>query len=100
MKTISSSAAKFIYKQMLNNPEADPEAIAEENDLWLADEWTHVGHCIVTCLENPKLVEGFKKNPKMLDALIGKTMKAANMTVDAELIRELMPLIINAHFRL
>jgi Asp-tRNA(Asn)/Glu-tRNA(Gln) amidotransferase B subunit len=98
MKTISNSAAKFIYKRLMNHPDLDPEQIAEEQDLWLADEWTHVGYCILTCLDNQKLVEGFKKNPKMLDSLIGKTMKAANMTVDAELIRELMPLIVKAYF--
>lgn len=98
---ISGSAAKFVYKQMVDrhNLGINPEDIVNEYDLWLVDEWTHVGCCIVVCLENLKLVEGYKKgNQKLADALVGRTMKFANMTVDAELIRELMPLIINAYW--
>lgn len=76
-----------------------PEEIADAKDLWLADEWTHVGYCIVVCLENQKLVEAYKKgNAKVFDALLGKTIKLSNMTVDPELIRELLPLIISAYF--
>lgn len=95
------SAAKFVYKQLAANPDKNqsPEQIVKENDLWLVDEWTHVGYCIIVCLENPKLIESFNKgNSKILDALLGKVIKLSNMTVDAELIKELLPLVIQNHF--
>ena len=99
---ISKSAAKFVYHKLVESgdKETKPIDIVEENDLWLSDEWTHVGYCLVVCLENMKLVEGFKKgNTKLLEALIGKTIKYANMTVDAELIRDLMPMLIHYYWR-
>lgn len=98
---ISQSAAKFIHKILVErrDPNLRVVDIVNEYDLWLADEWTHVGCCIVVCLENMKLVEGYKKgNKKLADALIGRVMKFANMTVDAELIKELMPLIIDSYW--
>lgn len=98
---ITISAAKTIYRKMVeaNDPNLNSEDIANELDLWIVDEWTHAGCCIVVCLENTKLVEGVKKgNQKLIESLIGKTMKFANMTVDAELIRELMPMIIKAYW--
>lgn len=99
-------ACKVIYKQLVDrykNGEdtsaIDPIDLANDQDLWLIDEWSHVGYCIVTCLDNPKLIETYNKGGhKVLDTLIGKTIKLANMTVDAELIKELMPMIIAAHF--
>jgi Asp-tRNA(Asn)/Glu-tRNA(Gln) amidotransferase B subunit len=100
-KGISKSAAKFVYSILVDrkNLESKPEDIVNEYDLWLADEWAHVGCCIVVCLDNMKLVEGYKKgNKKLADALVGRTMKFANMTIDAELVQELMPLIINRYW--
>lgn len=101
---ITSPAAKFIYKTMVEafkqGKEVLPLAIAKENDLWLVDEWTHVGYCVLTCLDNMKLVETYcKGNPKVMDALIGKAIKFANMTVEPELIKDLMPLVIERHFK-
>jgi Asp-tRNA(Asn)/Glu-tRNA(Gln) amidotransferase B subunit len=50
-------------------------------------------------LENKKLVDSYVKgNHKVLDAWLGKTIKIANMTADPELIKELLPIIIEAHF--
>lgn len=103
---ITMAAAKFIYKQIVERHKKgedtstiSPTDLVEEQQLWLADEWTHVGFCILTCLENPKLIESYNKgNHKVMDALLGKTIKAANMTVDAELVKELLPGIIEAYF--
>ncbi len=98
------AAAKAIHRICVEHyrqtgEHLSPEQVAEEHDLWIADEWTHVGHCILTCLENPKLIENYRKgNPKILDVLVGKTLKSANMTVDPALVRELMPLIIERHW--
>lgn len=105
-KSITMAAAKSIYKELVTRFKAgedtsmlEPKDLAEEHDLWLCDEWTHVGHCIIVCLNNKKLIDTYNKgNKKILDTLIGKTIKEANMTVDAELVKELMPLIIDAHF--
>ena len=97
-QSITMAAAKFISQDMMNKPEADPVDIANKHDLWLVDEWTHVGMCVLVCLENEKLVNSFAKNPKVLDALLGKVIKFANKTVDPELIKELLPLVIKAHF--
>jgi Asp-tRNA(Asn)/Glu-tRNA(Gln) amidotransferase B subunit len=105
-KCITNAAAKSIYKELVERYKAGEDTssiqildLVEEHDLWLCDEWTHVGHCIVVCLENKKLIDAYNKgNKKVMDALIGKTIKASNMTVDAELIKELMPLIIEVHF--
>lgn len=104
---ITMAAAKFIYKLIVlrgkNGEDTSQLSIldlVEENELWLVDEWTHVGYCIVVCLENKKLIDTYNKgNHKVMDSLIGKTIKLANMTVDAELIKELMPEIINAYFK-
>lgn len=92
------AAAKFVYKQLIGKPDLTPLDVVIEHDLWLVDEWTHLGLCIVVCLENPKLIQSFQKNPKILDSLLGKVIKLSNMTVDPELIRELLPLVIEAHF--
>lgn len=105
-KGITNGAAKSIYKELVDRGKAGEDTssieildLVEEHDLWLSDEWTHVGNCIVVCLDNKKLIDSYNKgNIKVMDALIGKTIKAANSTVDAELIKELMPLIIAAHF--
>lgn len=105
-KGITNGAAKSIYKELVERGKAGEDTstievldLIEEQDLWLSDEWTHVGNCIVVCLDNKKLIDNYNKgNIKVLDALIGKTIKAANSTVDAELIKELMPLIIAVHF--
>lgn len=103
---ITMAAAKFIYKQIVerykkgeDTSTINPADLVEEQQLWLADEWTHVGFCIMTCLENQKLIDTYNKgNHKVMDALLGKTIKMANMTVDAELIKELLPGIIAAYF--
>ena len=105
-KGITNAAAKAVYKQLVDRSKTGEDTssveilpLIEEQDLWLADEWTHVGHCILTCLDNKKLIDSYNKgNKKVMDALIGKTIKSANCTVDAELVKELMPLIIEAHF--
>ena len=103
---ITMAAGKFVYRQLVERwkkgedvSDASIAQLVDEQDLWLVDEWTHLGCCIVICLENAKLVENYKKgNQKVFEALVGKTIKYANMTVDAELIRELLPLVIEAHF--
>jgi Asp-tRNA(Asn)/Glu-tRNA(Gln) amidotransferase B subunit len=103
---ITMAAGKFVYKQLVerykkgeDTSNISPQDLVEEQDLWLVDEWTHVGFCIMTCLDNPKLIESYNKgNHKVMDALLGKTIKLANMTVDAELVKELLPMIIAAHF--
>jgi Asp-tRNA(Asn)/Glu-tRNA(Gln) amidotransferase B subunit len=102
MSGISPAAAKLIYKQMVEGnergEELQPTQLAEAQGLWIADEWTHVGMCILVCLDNKKLANNYKSGQlKVLDTLVGKTIKFANMTVDGELIKELMPLIINAY---
>lgn len=105
-KGITNGAAKLIYKQLVERAKAGEDtssieilSLVEEQDLWLSDEWTHVGHCILACLDNKKLIDNYNKgNKKVMDALIGKTIKSAGATVDAELVIELMPLIINQYF--
>ncbi len=98
MNGITMAAAKFVYNK-IKGSDKNPLDVVNEFDLWLADEWTHVGFCCLTCIESQKLVEQYKKgNLKVFDSLVGKTIKMANMTVDPELVRELLPLIIQAHF--
>lgn len=95
---ITMAAAKFVYNK-IKGTDKNPLDVVNEHDLWLADEWTHVGFCCIVCLENQKLVDTYKKgNVKVFDSLVGKTIKLANMTVDPELVRELLPLIIQVHF--
>jgi Asp-tRNA(Asn)/Glu-tRNA(Gln) amidotransferase B subunit len=102
-KGITMPACKYIYKKLVDYYEknnqicpTDVEDFAEAEGLWAVDEWGHVGACIVTCLDNKKLVNQYKLGQvKVLDTLVGKTIKQAFMTVDGELIKELMPLIIN-----
>ncbi len=105
-KSISLSAAKFVYRSMIerykNGEDISniiPIDIVNELDLWLADEWTHVGHCILVCINNAKMVEIYRKgNVKILDALMGKILKQSNMTLEPELIKELLPLTIDLYF--
>lgn len=105
-KGITLAAAKSIYKEVVARTRAGEDTsqiefinLVEDQQLWVVDEWSHVGYCILVCLDNKKLIDNYHKgNKKVLDTLIGKTIKAANMTVDAELIKELMPLIIDHHF--
>lgn len=105
-KGITLAAAKFVYKTLVerhkkgeDTSNLSVEDLVNEYDLWMADEWSHVGYCIVSCLDNVKLIESYNKgNVKVMDSLIGKTIKLSNMTVDPELIKELMPLIINCYF--
>lgn len=95
------AASKLVYKTLVERKDLSlkVEDIVNELDLWMLDEWSHVGCCIMVCLENSKLVEGYKKGQaKLLDSLIGKTMKYANMKVDAGYIKELMPLIITTYW--
>jgi len=100
------AAVKFIYRHLVDLHKKGEDTsnfniinFIDENDLWLADEWTHVGCCIVVCLDNTKLIASLNKGQtKVLESLIGKTIKYANMTVDAELIRELLPIIIEVYF--
>lgn len=102
---ITMSAAKFVYKQLAeatknNQPNPNVIDIVNDQELWLSDEWTHVGFIILVCLENQKLIDTYNKgNLKIIDSILGKTIKFANMTVDAELIRELIPLVIQRHFK-
>lgn len=104
---ITMAGAKFIFRicvehfnktgQFLEKPAAE---IADEHDLWLVDEWTHLGYAIVTCLNNPKLVTSFLKgNTKVLDTLLGMTIRSANMTVDPEYIKEMIPAVIDRWFK-
>ena len=56
------SAAKFVYKQLAEatkNNDFDKSVIeiVAGQDLWLADEWVHVGYIILVCLENQKLID-------------------------------------------
>lgn len=102
MPGISTAAAKVIYKKMVEankkGVELNPADLAEADDLWLSDEWTHVGMCVLVCLDNKKLANNYKLGQtKVLDTLVGKTIKFANMTVDGELIKELMPNIIYSY---
>lgn len=105
-KGITAAASKFILK-ILRERRADGEdtseisiiAIIDEHDLWMCDYWGHLGYCLTTLLENEKMVAGFKKgNAKILDVLVGKTIKSSNMTVDAELITEMIPTVISLYF--
>lgn len=103
---ITMAAAKFVFKMIVERGKKGEDTsniqiidIVNEHDLWLVCEWTHVGFCCLVCLDNKKLIESYNKgNHKIMDTLIGKTIKMANMTVDPELVKELMPLIIGAHF--
>lgn len=107
MKGITYTAGKLLYRTIVERYKAgedtsqlDPADLAEEMGLWLADEWTHLGHCLVTCIENPKLVKAFQAGQtKVLQTLIGKAMKSANMTVDAEVLQEMLPWVIERYFQ-
>jgi len=103
---ITMAAAKYVYKHLVELHKKGEDTsnfniinFVDENHLWMVDEWTHVGCCIVVCLDNAKLIDSLNKGQnKVLESLIGKTIKYANMTVDAELIRELLPIIIEVYF--
>lgn len=103
---ITMAACKFIYRLYVDHfdktgqyLEKTVTELAEEYDLWVVDGWSHLGYAIVTCLENPKLIDSYNKgNQKVLDTLIGKTVRSANMTVDPELIKEIIPHIITKWF--
>ena len=99
--SITGAAAKFIYKTLRDAKDTNLTAldVVREHDLWLVDEWTHVGFIILACLDNIKLISAYNKgNIKVMDALIGKTIKMGNMTVDAEYVKEMLPIIIEVHF--
>ena len=61
---------------------------------------THIGYCILVCLENTKILISYKKNGyvKLLDTLTGKVMQLANNTVGAKFTKELLPNIIAVNF--
>lgn len=96
---ISPAAAKFVYKTIRGTFKS-PRDVVEELDLWVVDEWTHVGFCVLVCLENKKIVDSYikKGDVKLLDTLTGKVMQIANNTVDAKLIKELLPDVIAVNF--
>jgi Asp-tRNA(Asn)/Glu-tRNA(Gln) amidotransferase B subunit len=103
---ITMAGAKFIFKLNADHFNKTGQhlkktivELADEHDLWMVDGWSHLGYAIVTCLENPKLVDSYNKgNQKVLDTLIGKTVRSANMTVDPELIKDMIPHIITKWF--
>jgi Asp-tRNA(Asn)/Glu-tRNA(Gln) amidotransferase B subunit len=103
---ITMAAAKYVLKIMVEKHKAgeDTESIniqdiIDEHNLWMADEWSHIGYIIVTCLESTKLVAAYNKgNIKVFDSLLGKTIKMSNMTTDPDFIREMLPVIINQYF--
>lgn len=102
---ISPAASKIVYKHLVSlyNKEGKISdktvlEVIEELYLWSWDDWTHVGACILVCLENKKLVNNYKAGQdKILDTLVGKTMKLAAGRADGEYIKELMPLIIQSY---
>ncbi len=101
VSSITGAAAKFIYKALRDakDPNLTALDVVKEHNLWLVDEWTHIGFIILTCLDNSKLIASYNKgNVKVLDALIGKTIKMGNMTVDAEYVKEMLPIIIEVYF--
>lgn len=105
-RCITKTACKFILKIAVEYFEKNgtqiqksPMEIADEYDLWMVDEWTMLGHIIIVCLDNSKLIESFVKgNAKVLDSLLGKIMKASNYTVDPEYVKEILPLAIEKWF--
>lgn len=103
---ITMAAAKYILEQLtkdqslgINTDNLIASDLITQHDLWIVDGWSHVGYVIVTCLENPKLVDSINKgNLKVIDTIMGKTIRSANMTVDPNVIRELVPLVIKRWF--
>ena len=101
------AAAKHIFKMCVEHfnktgaiIDKTPTEMAEEYDLWIADEWTQLGFIIVVCLDNKKLIDSFiKGNNKVLDTLIGKTIKLSNMTAEPDFIKEMIPQVIDRWFK-
>lgn len=106
MTSITQGAAKFIWKTYVNFHKENgsilnktPTEIVIENNLWLVDEWSHFGYCIVSCLENPKMIESYKKGKhQVIDSLIGKAVKSSSLTTDPIFLKELMPIVIERYF--
>lgn len=104
---ITPSAAKFIMKFYLDEfnktgivSAISPIQLVEQYDLYIADGWTILGYCIVTCLNNSKLLDQYLGGKiKMLDTLVGMTVKLSNMTADAATIKDLLPVVIERYFR-
>lgn len=93
------AAAKFVCKSLFDNYNSTTLQIIDAHNLWIADEWTHLGNVIVVCVENEKLVQVYKNgNTKVLDSLLGKTIQYSNMNVDLQLIKEIIPLVIDTYF--
>lgn len=103
---ITMAAAKYVLKIMVEKHKAGEDTssiniqdIVDEHNLWMADDWSHIGYIIVTCLESTKLVASYNKgNMKVFDSLLGKTIKNSNMTTDPEFIREMLPIVISTYF--
>ena len=77
-----------------------PTELVDSQHLWMADGWTHLGCCLVVCLNNSKMVEQYVGGKvKILDNLIGMTVKFSNMTVDASIVKEMMPIVIETYFK-
>jgi Asp-tRNA(Asn)/Glu-tRNA(Gln) amidotransferase B subunit len=119
MKAITLQTAKYIvntstnvYSTSFQYPNLHTETyysptgvthlstLIEKENLWLCDEWGHLGYAIVTCIQNEKLVKSYCAGKiKLLDNLIGITIKNSNMTLQPELVKELLPKIIERWFR-
>jgi aspartyl-tRNA(Asn)/glutamyl-tRNA(Gln) amidotransferase subunit B len=87
--TISGKIAKELLPEVIAG--ADPETLVTERGLTqLSDTSALAGVVAQVMAENPKVVEQARSNPKAVNALLGRVMKATGGKAKPELVRELL----------
>jgi Asp-tRNA(Asn)/Glu-tRNA(Gln) amidotransferase B subunit len=95
---ITIQCAKYVLHIMCKTGE-DPLSIVEKNNLFVADAWTHIGHCFTACCDNMDLVDKVKLgDKKSIDPLVRIIAKMNDLTIDIPLIRYMIPIIIKSFF--
>ncbi len=87
--TVSGKVAKELLPEVIGG--ADPGALVKERGLeQVTDAAALEGVVSQVLTENPKLVGEAKANPKAINALLGRVMKASGGKAKPELVRELL----------
>ena len=87
--TVSGKVAKELLPEVIGG--ADPGGLVSERGLeQVTDRAALVGVVAQVLSENPKLVAEARTNPKTINALLGRVMKASGGKAKPELVRELL----------
>ncbi len=87
--TVSGKVAKELLPEVIGG--ADPGALVKERGLEQVTDAAALENVVSQVLtENPKLVDEAKANPKAINALLGRVMKASGGKAKPELVRELL----------